>query len=516
MSASVKTQMRKAPAASAKHHKGRVKRGADGKHWRSKRISGKRATHYRWVRSGAPSCKPSSGDITACKECLAKGPLHSAKPTKKSGDDLMVLLDMLLDQFGLMRKPPKTTFQLLVGSLTEMQRTATKSINMKLKLLRQMVKVATGSTSAYDERASRLTDLAGRVTEKLSSATGMLSGYAIDATKKIYEYVVSSKWLLFALIVGLFTFLKRLCRQGRKSFAYMWASSVKSGTEYTMSMLASMLPSSVLSALTSAFDTVRSALVAPELLQKLYTPFIGLVSSFCGAKRKVFTRHYKLSKEQYFAAANAAYQTDGFSDMVKGFQAVHADEQVKAFLQESTKTMLVSIRGTVLELQDLAADTLIALNLLERSSHHKAVVRSFEEIIQKFPPIQFDYFITGHSLGGAEAAAIVRKYPFITAGIVFNAALQSKDIDDEAVTSRLTYIYVDGDLIDNLNSMARNLTLRADNTTTFRIKRADMTDEKQAGVLAYATATALNATGGEQHKLASFTNTTTFDESPAE
>ena len=384
---------------------------------------------------------------------------------------------------------------------------------MKLQLLRQMVKVAKGSTRAFDARVSQLSDIAGRVSDTISSTSSLVSGYAVDATKKISEYVLSSKWLLFSVMIGLFTFLKRLCQQKSKSFVSVWSASIKAGTAYTVSMLSSILPSAVVKAMTSVFDTVRESLVAPEVIQTLYTPLVGLVSSFCRAKENTITRHYKLSKDQYFAAANAAYLTDNFNNMVRDFEAVHGDAQVKAFLQKSTKTLLVSIRGTVLEFQDFAADALISLNMLEHSAHHKAVVRSFEEIIQKFPPFKFDYFITGHSLGGGEAAALVRKYPFITAGIVFNAAVQSKDIDDRAVTSRLTYVYIEGDLIDNLNSLARNLTLRSDQTNTFRTKRVNMKDEKHAGVLAYLTATALHSSGGEHHKLSSFTETTMMEES---
>lgn len=101
------------------------------------------------------------------------------------------------------------------------------------------------------------------------------------------------------------------------------------------------------------------------------------------------------------------------------------------FLNETAKTIVVAIRGTRLsDFADLYADASLALNSLKRTARYRQDADDLRAIVKVYPPSQYTYVLTGHSLGGAILAQLMRDFPFISAArsVAWNGAVQPGDI----------------------------------------------------------------------------------------
>jgi len=127
---------------------------------------------------------------------------------------------------------------------------------------------------------------------------------------------------------------------------------------------------------------------------------------------------FKASKESY--EANPAQSLDGF-------QLVVNTATFDAYLDEQTKTLLISARGTA-DTQDVKADAALALNALTSTSRYQQDKRVMDSIVARYSPSVYSYYITGHSLGGAIDNQLKRDYPFIKEAVEFNPAFQPKDL----------------------------------------------------------------------------------------
>ena len=127
---------------------------------------------------------------------------------------------------------------------------------------------------------------------------------------------------------------------------------------------------------------------------------------------------FKASKESY--EANPAQSLDGF-------QLVVNTATFDAYLDEQTKTLLISARGTA-DTQDVKADAALALNALTSTSRYQQDKRVMDSIVARYSPSIYSYYITGHSLGGAIDNQLKRDYPFIKEAVEFNPAFQPKDL----------------------------------------------------------------------------------------
>jgi len=127
---------------------------------------------------------------------------------------------------------------------------------------------------------------------------------------------------------------------------------------------------------------------------------------------------FKASKESY--EANPAQTLDGFELVVN-------TKTFDAYLDEQTKTLLISARGTA-DAQDVKADAALAVNALSSTARYQQDKRVMDSIVVRYPPNQYTYYITGHSLGGAINNQLKRDYPFIKEAVEFNPAFQPKDL----------------------------------------------------------------------------------------
>lgn len=134
----------------------------------------------------------------------------------------------------------------------------------------------------------------------------------------------------------------------------------------------------------------------------------------------------KPSDALFFKAAKESYEANP-AQSLDGFQLVVNTATFDAYLDEQTKTLLVSSRGTA-DAQDVKADAALAVNALPSTARYQQDRRVMDSIVVRYPPSRYTYYITGHSLGGAIDNQLKRDYPFIKEAVEFNPAFQPKDL----------------------------------------------------------------------------------------
>jgi hypothetical protein len=133
----------------------------------------------------------------------------------------------------------------------------------------------------------------------------------------------------------------------------------------------------------------------------------------------------KPSDALFFKAAKESYEQNP-DQSINGFKLVVNTSTFDAYLDQQTKTLLIGVRGPV-DAQDVRADASLAINALSSSSRYQQDRKVMDSIILRYPPSQYSYYITGHSLGGAINNQLKRDYPFIKEAVEFNPAFQPKD-----------------------------------------------------------------------------------------
>jgi len=111
--------------------------------------------------------------------------------------------------------------------------------------------------------------------------------------------------------------------------------------------------------------------------------------------------------------------------------------------------ILIACRGSK-DAQDWEANLgHIPFNTLNESKVYNLINTTVKKCIEYYPPSQFEYYITGHSLGGGLATQFKRDYPFILDAYIFNPASQPIDFDkpEYETTNR---VYDEGDPLYNL------------------------------------------------------------------
>lgn len=141
-------------------------------------------------------------------------------------------------------------------------------------------------------------------------------------------------------------------------------------------------------------------------------------------------------------------------DLNKNFKLFLDTMNVDAYIDFKNKRVLVAIKGTnPTSLTDLFADLKIGLSDLENSSRFQNDSGWFERILQRYPPEEgFQYFMTGHSLGGAIVTELMRKYPFVKFAKTFNSAVQKQDYLPES-ENKIHKVYNEKDLLYNGSKM---------------------------------------------------------------
>jgi len=128
----------------------------------------------------------------------------------------------------------------------------------------------------------------------------------------------------------------------------------------------------------------------------------------------------------FFKTAEASYK-EAPPNELDGFTLVVSTPTLKAYLKD--KTLLIGLRGTkITDKKDIIADIKLPLNLLKGTDRYKKDKETLQAITKRYPPQDYEYYISGHSLGGAIDNQLKYDFPFIKNAVEYNPAFQSKDL----------------------------------------------------------------------------------------
>jgi hypothetical protein len=150
------------------------------------------------------------------------------------------------------------------------------------------------------------------------------------------------------------------------------------------------------------------------------------LNEFFGLKKKGGA----MPKQQTFwEGAKASYANPPPQDIADNFHIVFNTPTMDAYLNDGTRTILVAVRGTKpTDVKDLSADASLVINGLSKTDRYKTDKASMERLLQMFPPNQFEYYLTGHSLAGAVINSLKRDFPMLKNAEEYNPAYQPYDL----------------------------------------------------------------------------------------
>ena len=136
----------------------------------------------------------------------------------------------------------------------------------------------------------------------------------------------------------------------------------------------------------------------------------------------------KPTDNQFLSLVKTSYQATP-PPQLEGFQLVFNTPTVDAFVDEATKSVVLTLRGTVpTDKKDLFADMNIPLNRLSRTDRYIKDKALVVQILERYPPDQYEIYLTGHSLGGAVVNQLKRDFPMLKDAQTYNAAFQPYDL----------------------------------------------------------------------------------------
>ncbi len=135
-------------------------------------------------------------------------------------------------------------------------------------------------------------------------------------------------------------------------------------------------------------------------------------------------------EERFFMEAAREAYSDTPRDAIGPYSLQYVSDTIKVYTDPQTHRLMIGIRGTK-DARDRSAWIPTGVGNLtktERYNYDKAQVR---EIMKRFPPEQYAYFISGHSIGGAISTQLRRDFPFIQKAVTYNAATAPRDVMDK-------------------------------------------------------------------------------------
>jgi hypothetical protein len=132
------------------------------------------------------------------------------------------------------------------------------------------------------------------------------------------------------------------------------------------------------------------------------------------------------SDKDFYAVAKEQYKKKG-DENVKNYKLMFDSPTVKAYLDDVADTIILSVRGTT-DFRDVKADASIAVNRLKYSDRYVNDKSIIDQLAQRYPYSKYDYYLVGHSLGGALINQLKRDFPWLKDNVQFNPAFQPYDL----------------------------------------------------------------------------------------
>jgi hypothetical protein len=149
----------------------------------------------------------------------------------------------------------------------------------------------------------------------------------------------------------------------------------------------------------------------------------------------------------FYNAVKSSYKNKAFSK-INDYINIYDGLTLDAFLNKSNNNIIIGIKGTT-DLKDIISDVNLVINNLKNSSRYKTSLMEFKKIIQNYNPKDYNYYLAGHSLGGAIAKEIIRDYNYIIKeAILYNSASQPIDLIYQ--NDKIKEKYINKDFLYNL------------------------------------------------------------------
>jgi len=153
------------------------------------------------------------------------------------------------------------------------------------------------------------------------------------------------------------------------------------------------------------------------------------------------------SDKDFFKITKTQYEPNP-EQKIGSYELVLNTPTIKAYLDAPVKTIMLSIRGTT-DSRDVLADTMIPFNRLKYSNRYTEDKNIISNLATQYPPNDYDYYATAHSLGMALMRQLQREFPFIKNTVGFNGAVQPYDLMDQKSNLNKSY-YTEDDALYKL------------------------------------------------------------------
>jgi hypothetical protein len=149
----------------------------------------------------------------------------------------------------------------------------------------------------------------------------------------------------------------------------------------------------------------------------------------------------KPADKDFFIATRASYDKKAPGN-IDGYKLLVDGETMDLYLNQAKKEILIALRGTA-SLKDVITDLNFASNTLKYTTRYKKDKKTLEKYLLQYPAKEYNYYITGHSLGGGLSSQFMRDFPFIKEGMVYNSAVQPIDLIKQ--NPDIKYLYINKD-----------------------------------------------------------------------
>jgi hypothetical protein len=129
------------------------------------------------------------------------------------------------------------------------------------------------------------------------------------------------------------------------------------------------------------------------------------------------------------------------------YNLVFKSDTIIAYVDEKTKRVMVGFRGTK-DARDVSAWVPTGVGNLSKTERYNYDKQQVLALLGRYGLSEYNYFATGHSLGGSLATEFMRKYGFKNA-VTYNQAVAPKDLFT-ADSDRVKRVYTSSDILYNM------------------------------------------------------------------
>jgi len=192
------------------------------------------------------------------------------------------------------------------------------------------------------------------------------------------------------------------------------------------------------------FTGSLTSFAKPILDVASFIPGVGAVAQglstaidFIPAPKNEISGEGKPTEGIFYKTADFSYETNPPKE-IGDFVLFKNTPTLDAWINWRDNTIMIAVRGTK-DFRDMKANTSLPFNNLTNTQRYKEDKATIQQIIAQFPPSAYEYYLTGHSLGGAIVSQLKKEFPLLKDAVVYNSAYQTNDVLHEDPTIKKLY-----------------------------------------------------------------------------